>query len=132
MGSDFDEIGMSEEDFERQYSEATQRGAERMANAPKAVAAKFDRQTKRLVIELKSGVVLMIPTQLVQGLRDAPAEQIGEVELWMEGMYLHWEKLDVDFQISSLMRGVFGTQKWMAKLNLPYIKAEDIPQKKVA
>ncbi len=132
MDSKFDEIGMSEEEFERQYTEATARGEEEMARAPKAASAKFDNKTKRLVVELKSGVVLMIPTELVQGLRGAPADEIGEVELWMDGMYLHWEKLDVDFQVSSLMRGVFGTPKWMSELNLNYVRAEDIPQKKVA
>jgi hypothetical protein len=132
MDSDFDKIGMSEEEFERQYVEATKRGAEEMACAPKAVSAKFDTKTKRLIIELKNGVTLAIPTDLVQGLRGAPADQIGEVELWMEGAYLHWEKLDVDFQVSSLMRGVFGTRQWMAKLDLTYIQAEDAPQKKVA
>ena len=132
MDSDLDKIGMSEAEFERQCAEATRRGAKRLANAPKAAAVRFERQSKRLVIELKSGVVLMIPTELVQGLRDAPADRIEEVELWMEGMYLHWEKLDVDFEVSSLMRGVFGTRKWMEKLNLPYVKADDILQKKVA
>jgi hypothetical protein len=132
MDNDFDKIGMSEEEFERQYAEATVRGEEEMARAPKAASAKFDAKTKRLIIELKTGVTFAIPTDLVQGLRDAPAAEIGEVELWSDGMYLHWEKLDVDFQVSSLMRGVFGTPKWMTKLNLTYIQAEDASQKKVA
>ena len=130
MDNDFVEIGMSEEEFERQYVEATRRGEERFARAPKAVSANFDRQTKLLIIELNSGAVLMIPTELMQGLRGASAELISEVELWMDGMYLHWEKLDADFEVSSLLRGVFGTQKWMAELSLLYVRAEDVPQQK--
>jgi hypothetical protein len=71
----------------------------------------------------------MIPTDLIQGLRSASPEDIAEVELWLEGMYLHWEKLDVDFEVSSLINGVFGTPKWMAELNS---HTENKPRKRVA
>lgn len=121
----------TEAELEKNYLEATKRGEEEFAHAPKAASAKFDGKTKRLIIELKTGVIFMIPTDLIQGLRGAAANEIGKVELWMEGMYLHWEKLDVDFRVSSLMNGVFGTPKWMAELNSK-IGAEIKPQIKVA
>lgn len=122
----------TEEELEKNYLEASKRGEEEFARAPKAASARFDGKTKRLVIELKNGVVFMIPTDLVQGLRGASDAEIGEVELWMEGMYLHWEKLDVDFRVESFMRGVFGTPKWMAELNSKSNKTARKPQRKVA
>lgn len=131
MEEKFDDIGMSEEEFERQYIEATRRGEEHFARAPKAASAKYDKRSRRLVIELKNDVIFMIPTDLIQGLRGVSAADIAEIELWMEGMYLHWEKLDVDFEVSSLVNGVFGTPKWMAELNSKS-EAESKPRKKVA
>jgi hypothetical protein len=122
----------TEEELEKNFIEATRRGEEELARAPKAVSAKFDRKTKRLVVELKNGVVFMIPTDLIQGLRGASAVDISAVELWMEGMYLHWEKLDVDFRVSSLMNGVFGTPKWMAELKESSKQTIRKPQRKVA
>ena len=107
---------MTDEEFERQYVEATRRGEEDLANAPKAVSAKYDCKTERLIIELQNGVTFMVPTDLVQGLRDASETDLKEVELWLKGIYLHWEKLDVDFRVSSLMQGIFGTKRWMEKI----------------
>ena len=121
----------TEEELEKNYLEATRRGEEEFARAPKAASARFDGKTKRLIVELKNGVVFMIPTDLIQGLCGASTNEISEVELWMEGMYLHWEKLDVDFRVSSLIEGVFGTPKWMAEIKLK-TSAENKPQRKVA
>ncbi len=122
---------VDEEELNRQFEEATRRGEEELARAPKAVSAKYEEKTGRLVIQLENDVVFMIPADLIQGLCSAPAKDISEVELWMEGMYVHWEKLDVDFYVSDLMRGVFGTPKWMAEINSKP-ETEDELQKKVA
>lgn len=121
----------SEQTLEENFLNAVRRGEEDFANAPKASSVKFDNKSRRLVIELKNEVVFMIPIDLIQGLRGASADEISEVELWQEGMFLHWEKLDIDFRVSSLIKGVFGTPKWMSELNSRAI-AESDPHKKVA
>lgn len=126
------EFKMDELEFERQFAEANERGKKFLAEAPKAKNARYDRKTKRLVLDLYNDATLIIPIENVQGLRGATDADLEEVKLFLEGTTLHWEKLDVDFYVESFMRGVFGTQKWMSELNLTYIKAEDIPQKKVA
>jgi len=123
---------MNEAEFERQFTEATERGKKFLAEAPKAKSVGYDRKSKRLILDLYNDSTLIIPTENVQGLRGAADADLEEVELFLEGTTLHWEKLDVDFYVESFMRGVFGTPKWMSELNLTYIKAEDIPQKKVA
>jgi Protein of unknown function (DUF2442) len=125
-------LEMSDEEFERQFIEATERGKKFLAEAPKAQNAKYESRTKRLILNLYNGATLIIPTENVQGLRGAKDEDLEQVELLLEGTTLHWEKLDVDFYVESFMRGVFGTPKWMSELNLTYIKADDVPQKKVA
>ena len=123
---------ISKAEFERQFAESTERGKKFLAEAPKAKNAKYDSKAKRLVLDLYNGATLIIPTENVQGLRGAADSDLEKVELFLEGTTLHWEELDVDFYVESFMRGVFGTPKWMAELNLTYIKAEESPKRKVA
>lgn len=107
---------MSDEEFARQYREAVARGKETEKTEPQAKSAHYDRVTDRLVIELKNGVTLIIPCELIQGLRGADPDLIAEVELMPRGAALHWEKLDQDFSVAGLMAGVFGTRAWMAEI----------------
>lgn len=107
---------LTEEEFERQFAEATKRGEEAMKTEIRASAARYDRKSNRLIIELKNGATHIVPCELIQGLSDADPKDIAAVELGPRGASLHWEKLDQDFTVGGLVRGVFGTKKWMAEL----------------
>ncbi len=107
---------MSDEEFERQDIEATRRGEQALKSEAQARRATYDRDSNHLVIELKNGVVFIIPCDLVQGLRGAHRDEIAEVELMPRGAALHWEKLDVDFSVGGLMRGIYGNEAWMESL----------------
>lgn len=126
-----DEIGMSEEEFERQYLEATRRGEEEMMNAQKAASCRYDRKTKHLIIDLQSGITTIIPTRLVQIFQNATDDEISDVEILLNGLYLRWDRLDEDLSVPLLLQGRFGTPKWMAELN-SNLKTEKNPHKKVA
>ncbi len=107
---------LTEEEFERQFAEATKRGEEAMKTEIRARAARYDRKSNRLIIELKNGATHIVPCELIQRLSDADPKDIAAVELGPRGASLHWEKLDQDFTVGGLVRGVFGTKKWMAEL----------------
>ncbi|MEP7341574.1 MAG: DUF2442 domain-containing protein [Acidobacteriota bacterium] len=107
---------ITEEEFERQFAEATKRGKEAMKTEVRATAASYDRKTKRLVIELRSGATHIIPCELIQGLRDAAPKDIAAVELGPRGASLGWEKLNQHFTVGGLVRGVYGTERWMDQL----------------
>lgn len=107
---------LSEEEFERQFAEATRRGKEALKTEIQARHACYDHATHRLVLELKNGATHSVPCHLLQGLRDADPADIAEVELGLRGASLHWEKLNWDFTVGGLVRGIFGTKKWMAEL----------------
>lgn len=111
-----DDIGMSEEEFERQYLEATRRGEEEMKRLPKAVSAKIDERSRRLILEMETGVTLLIPVNLIQGLQTDDIDKLKDFELMFNGTQIHWETLDAQFYIESFLKGVFGTQKWMSGL----------------
>ena len=131
MDNELDKMGMSEAEFERQFIEATQCGEEEMTNAPKAKAARFDRQTKRLIIDLQSGITVMIPARLIQIFQNADDEEIADIKILLDGLYLSWNRLDEDLSVSLLLQGRFGTTEWMTKLDFEN-GAESKPRKKVA
>jgi hypothetical protein len=107
---------VDEEELDRQHEEATRRGRETLARLPKADSARYDRKTKRLVLNLKNGTTLLVPVQLIQGLQTDDEELLNDFQLVIEGSQIHWDKLDVQFYVKSLLDGVFGTKKWMESL----------------
>ena len=106
----------TEEELDRMHEEATRRGEEALKTEPHARHAYYDRETGRIVVELKNGCTFMFPTQLAQGLRGAAPEDLAEVKLMGQGSDLHWDKLDVQFTLVGLMSGFFGNQRWMAEI----------------
>lgn len=83
---------------------------------PKAVAATYRSKGDVIAIKLATGVELAVPRKLMQGLENATARQLAEVELDDYGAALHWESLDVDHSIPGLIDGVFGTRAWMGAI----------------
>jgi hypothetical protein len=114
----------TDEELDRMFEEADRRGKEAMKTELRARAASYDPKTNRLVIDLENGLTLIVPCDLMQGLRDADPEDIAAVELGLRKASLHWEKLDQDFTIDGLVRGIFGTKKWMAQLERDRLKQE--------
>lgn len=79
-----------------------------------ATAARYDRRTSRIVIELNTGVQLAFPTHLAEGLADATAEDLAHIEISPTGLGLHWPRLDADLYVPALLQGIFGSKRWMA------------------
>ena len=99
---------------QQQLDEAEQRMAA-LRDAGHAVAARYDRRRARVVVKLSTGVELTFPARLAEGLADAPAEALAEIEVSPAGLGLHWPKLDADLYVPALLQGVFGSKKWMAR-----------------
>jgi hypothetical protein len=112
----FGDYTYTDEELDQMYDEATQRGREALAKAPRAAAAHYDKKTDRLVIELINGTIIAIPRKNIQGLSEASSADVAEVELTPFGLGLHWETLDEDFTVAGLVSGILGTQAWMAEL----------------
>lgn len=116
MGKQSIEEKLSEPEFELQFRQATRRGKQEVEKMPKASAVRFDPRSKRIVIEMKNRVTLLVPVELVQGLQTNDARELSDFELMLEGTQIHWHKLDVQFYIEDFLRGVFGTAKWMSDI----------------
>ena len=95
-----------------QYRDASLKGAAERSHAPIPASVRFDGASGRIVVDFTNGAAFMVPARSIQGLEKATVAQLAEVELLGE-TGLHWESLDVDFTISGLMNGIFGTAKFL-------------------
>jgi hypothetical protein len=93
---------------------ANARGREIASTLPHAASARYDRRSRRIIVELTNGSLFAFPAELGQGLAGASADQLSEIELSGGGFGLHWPKLDADLTVPGLLAGVFGTARWMA------------------
>jgi hypothetical protein len=101
-------------DFARQYEAAVRRG--RRPQQSRAIGVHYCAETGRIEVELSTGAMFAFPAELVQGLRGAAAADLEDIEIYGAGTALHWEGLDVDYELDALMAGVFGTRAWMREL----------------
>lgn len=102
--------------FTREYAAAISRGKNLATSEPRAVSARYDRLTQRIIVELRNGVAIAFPPQLAQGLRGASPRQLAAVEITPSGDGLHWEQLDADLSVPALVQGILGTKAWMREL----------------
>lgn len=86
-----------------------------LRQAGHAVSARYDRRSRRVVVDLNTGVQFAFPVKLAEGLADAAPENLGEIEITPAGLGLHWPRLDVDLYVPALLQGVFGSKRWMAQ-----------------
>jgi len=95
-----------------ELAEAKRRWETERSQRPIPVSVRFDASSGRIVVEFANGAAFMVPARSLEGLTDATDEQLAEVELLGE-TGLHWESLDVDYSISGLMSGIFGSRTFM-------------------
>jgi hypothetical protein len=98
-----------------QIDAALERGRTARVHEPRVTAARYDRRSRRVIVELANGCTFAFPPQLAQGLEAASDEQLSQVEILGAGSGLHWEALDADLSIPGLLAGLFGTKAYMAQ-----------------
>lgn len=59
-------------------------------------------------------MTIMVPVRLIEGLAGALYCDLKDIEITPSGLALHWDKLDADVYVPSLIQGIFETTKWMA------------------
>ena len=89
---------------------------QRLQETSAVVSVRYQRSTRRVLLELVSGMQLSVPVDRVQGLSEASASQLSEIEVSPSGLALHWPQLDADVYVPGLLQGALGSKKWMASL----------------
>lgn len=110
------ELGYTDQEFEEMFKLAQDRGAKAAATEPRAVAARYDRESDRIVVVLQNGWEFGFKPWMAQGLEDASPDRLAEVEILGSGTGLHWESLDADLGIMELLAGRYGSRAHMARV----------------
>ena len=85
----------------------------RFAHAtPRAVKARFDRRSERVVVGLNTGIEFAFDPRLAPGLAEAAVEDLVGVTVEGVGSTLHFPRLDADFTVSRLLEGFLGPMDW--------------------
>jgi hypothetical protein len=79
-----------------------------------AIAARYDALAVRIVVDLNTGIQIAIPPDLMEGLAGASPDDLADIEISPTGLGLHWPKLDADVYVPGLLKGIFGTKRWIA------------------
>ena len=96
------------------FEKASQRGRDLQATVPRAISARYDRKSGRIVIDLSSKVTLTFSPRDAEGLEHARPAQLEEIEVSPSGFGIHFPKLDADIYVPGLLEGLLGSKKWMA------------------
>jgi hypothetical protein len=98
---------------------ALERGRIAWQTEPRAVSARYDHNSGRLIVELTNGCTFAFPPRMAQGLETATDDELATVEILGAGYGLHWEALNADLSVPGLLAGLFGTKAYMARLAGP-------------
>jgi hypothetical protein len=107
---------ISDSDLSKQINRARAAGTAALKNEPRAKSARYSPRRRQIVIELSNGCSFIFPVDKAQGLAGAANKDLAEVKILGKGTGLHWEKLDADLSIASLVIGIFGSHAWMREI----------------
>lgn len=108
--------GAAVKNLKEQMARARRAAKVAAANEPRVESARYDAESARIVIDLSNGATFMVPVALLEGLAQASTADLSEMRVTPSRAGLHWEKLDADFSVPALLKGIFGTKTWMAEL----------------
>jgi hypothetical protein len=118
--------------LDREIEAAERRGRRIGREEPRAASARYARETGCIHVDLTNGCSFAFPAALVEGLSQASADQLSEVEVLGLGLGLHWEALDLDLSVPELLAGVFGTRAWMNRVRASKAGSASSPAKAAA
>jgi hypothetical protein len=120
------------DDLDTMIAQAERRGKVLLRSEPRARAARYDRRTGRLHVELTNGCSFAFPARSAQGLERASDAELARVEVLGLGLGLHWERLDVDLSVPGLLAGLLGTKAYMDRQRAAHAGAATSPAKAAA
>ena len=87
---------------------ASQSPRDLQASFPRAVAAHYDRQANRIVIELSSKLTISFSPADAHGLQNAEPSELEKIEITPSGLSIHFPRLDADLYLPTLLEGFLG------------------------
>ncbi len=97
-----------------QFELASRRGKALLASAPRALSARYDVRSGRIVIRLNSNLEVSFSPRDAQGLEHATPAKLQDIQVTPSGFGIHFPKLDADLYVPAILEGFLGSKKWMA------------------
>ncbi len=104
-------LGMTDEEIDKAIEAAALE-----PDLPAARTAQYLRDTRLLLICLKSGQRMAFPVEDLEDIKGATDEDLSEIELLGPGTAIHFTKFGHGVYVPYLVRGAYGTEKWMQQL----------------
>ena len=82
----------------------------------RASTARYDRASRRIILELTNGYLFAFPVRSVPSLNGATTSQLAEVQLDPSGSGLRWESVDVDLSVPGLLLSAVGVEERLRHL----------------
>ena len=99
-----------------QIPAARKREARERRQGLRAVSARYQRATRRVVLELANGYSFAFPVTAIRALNRATPAQLATVELDASGDALRWDALDVDVSVPGLLLSALGVEERLRHL----------------
>jgi hypothetical protein len=96
------------------FEAAKRRAKDLQSSVPRAIAAHYDRKSRRIVIQLSSNLDVSFSPENAEGLENATATQLEEIEITPSGFGIYFPKLDADLYVPAILEGFLGSKRWMA------------------
>jgi hypothetical protein len=96
------------------FERANQHAKDRQARFPRALSARYDHKTGRIVIHLSSKLIVSFSPGDVEGLEDARPLQLNQIEISPSGFGIHFPAVDADLYVPGLLEGFLGSKTWIA------------------
>jgi hypothetical protein len=106
---------LTEPEFQRQFAEASRRGAARRRDLPLATSVQYDTD-RGVTIELNNNCRVCVPLRLLPELAGASPKDLRRVEILGVGQAIAWPTLDQQFDVLQLLAQAVGTKVPIAKL----------------
>ena len=99
---------------EAAFRRASEIGARLLSKAPLAIAA--HSHAGSIFVELNNGCGFRFPASHTQALANASQADLQQVTIEAAGLSLHWQKLNVQLYVPTLVKGIMGNKQWMREL----------------
>ena len=106
---------LSDADLLTELGRAKTVGRQAALSEPRALTAHYDPVSGMVELALANGCLFAFPAAQAEGLKGAPPDVLGHVEILGNGYALRWPELDADFTVPGLLAGRLGSRRWMAE-----------------
>jgi hypothetical protein len=96
------------------FEQANQRAKELRERVPRALSARYDHKTGRIVLHLSSKLIVSFSPDDVEGLKGVRPSQLSDIEISPSGFGIHVPAVDADLYVPALLEGFLGSKAWMA------------------